>query len=1326
VAQASDLALRLLEPLLSRLPPVAIPRLHRALGCAFAQHPGVDRAALFERAVDHYKKAADGWDPEDVRGYLMVHHDLAHEYWRVQDFLPDTEQLCRQAVDVLQRALSHPRLPEFRVEHAMLLRLRGMVEHYRYGNPYAKRRSAAKKEALRWLKQAYEICPSDDVQERYQVVLSLANVERDLANDLVQEQEPLREAAIRHYHEALGLQDERAHLHEIDIARGQKCLADALLHRRHPGDLAEAQRLLFASLEVRKELPYPVPQVESLLSLAQVELARHEEGEPGALDAAQDAVRQGLALLPKGAEGLRYQLQALLMQATERAGAQAAVGPVPDHDYLARQRAAFLLGLSNDEIEDQRGDLAWIIDNELSGRRSKGLLARDTQAQLDAMAALRKQYGGGPGAEIPAAPVLSRLRHRLAKGIDMGLVHDLLAPQAASRDWAPEDRSAYRQILAEAVQAARAAHLPWDSLAVLEHQSAFLYFLDKGRLTYQEWRAAEDWARQSRRAVHERDPENPDLIELSRDLGLIIMLGPMRGQPRRFAEARSLLEEALRLARQHQDQRMQAHLSIDLATLLDHMADDDPSLRDQAIAVYSELLDGASAARLSDHAKSMALANRGWSRVNLPRARHPEALRLAVADLEEAVRVCGDSRQIKAQRAHAVQHLASALCELSCYDPAQRARTLQCAEEALRLYKELNDDVEQARCHHILGLFLLRFGGPEGLPRAIEFMLQALRHRRHNPIEFWETLGNLVLARLRMPVPFSEMPVDQTLLADVDGLIATLRAPGLSQRLLMAHRYGLWLLSSASQHDTVQLLHRVEAALQDAEAMWIAASTPGERQALTDALASFAAERVVLGFRAGERPIELLHHAQRGKARGLLHDQEILVQTSRSPKQMAREAELQAQIRALPVGGDAEASHRRLALSMELHQLRMSAASACWPKIDEAALRERLLREQQAALIDISLAATGSIALVAHLDRERELVLRAHELPVNGPDVMRWLRGDDSKDGGWLGALHAYKQALEKREDPLPALEAMAAQLENLLQLVHEHLVGPAIAGLQADGVIDLILCVHGPLCMVPLSASGRLTSDGALRYLIEDFRSVRLIPSVAAFLREGQAAARPPRRGLIFTAQDLRGAEADGEKIRAIWHQTGLTVRVLRESARPATIDAVLEGLREADLAYLLCHGVFVPGDPGRSGLLLSQQALLSVAALAERSQPLRAQQIFLASCHAGRVTDGEVGAEWFGLAGQLLRCGARVVIAALWDVFYESSVTLSNEYFTALLSRSLPPAQALGEATRALLAHGRMQSQSSRTLSGRASRLLRLQDSPISWAGFILLGLD
>lgn len=1341
--QASEVAQRLLKDLLPRLPQVALPRAQRALARSYINHPSADRASLFPKIMAHLQAAEAAWDREDVPGHLQVLHDMAHELWRASDFLPEHEHasVWQQALAVLTRALGHPRVAEFPAEHADLLLRRGMVDHYRQTNPFARRGAEGRqgmRDALPWLERARQVCPPEDAETRFQVLVGLANVQRDLARALAddehgveqQESEALLAAAIAHYQEALALQGGEERIPEIDLARGQKCLADALRHRGHSGDLDEARRLLHLSLAVRERFSSPFPQVESLESLAEVELARHEAGDPAALAAAREAAQRGLARLPQSLDHpLRYALNEVLQRAAAQASATPSADAAPDEEYMERKREAWHAAPLRAALgRDPLGLLdSSLFSQAARARREKSLLHKDVSKWLTAFPSMFKRHGRQGSLEIPAGPVLEELRQLIARGMSAETVDEILAPQAPSRRWSPAERRAYRQLLAQAVGAATAqAGLSWDAVARLQHQAAFQFQQDRADLTPQEWRLEESWARAALEAVRCRDAENPDLMELYRDLGLVVMLGPTRGLPRRYSEARELFSRAMKLAQQHRDTPMQVDLTIDLGTLLDHMADDDPALRDESIKVYSALLEGPQAAELTDHQRQLALANRGWSRVLLPPARHPQAARLAVADLEEAVRLCGAHEEMKDPRARAVQHLASALCALSKYDPAQRPLALQRATEALALYEALGNTREVARCHHILGLYHMDFGGPAALPLAFQHTLQALQQRRDNPIELWESLGNLVMLRRMMNAPFGATPFDLPLLRDVDALISKLRELGLPERLMATHQYGLWLTEIMDDPEEVlpAYLRRLDAALADAEALWDRSATAGERQQLSAALAGFAAEQVVLGQRAGEDPLQLWRHAQRGKARGLLHDRQATAETDKQPQRLARLAELRAQLRALGERPDPEAGHQRLVLQEEIHRLQQSAAAPL-PSIDHAALRARLLQEPQAALLDFSLAIHGAVVLIAHLDREGGLVVNARPLAVNGPEVLTWLTGHRGEREGWLEVQRAAAQARERDEDTLPTLEAAAVCLDRLLLDLHEKLLGPATAGLLQAGVVDLIVCAHGPLCALPLAASCRPAAGGAARYLIEDFRSLRLCPSAGAFLRERPPQALAARRGLIYMAADaeLPGAAASGAQIHNLWRKAGLQVRLEQgqEGRGSALVNTVLEALGEVDLAYLLCHGVFEPGHPAGSGLKLGEGALLSAAVLASWSGSLCAQQIFLSACQSGRVHGG-VDAEWIGVAGQLLRSGASMVVGTLWDVLYVETMALSTAYFAALLPGKFLPAQALGEAMRQHL--GRVRGDATQ-MDDRDARVQRLKASPLGWAGFLLLGL-
>jgi tetratricopeptide (TPR) repeat protein len=119
-----------------------------------------------------------------------------------------------------------------------------------------------------------------------------------------------------------------------------------------------------------------------------------------------------------------------------------------------------------------------------------------------------------------------------------------------------------------------------------------------------------------------------------------------------------------------------------------------------------------------------------------------------------------------------------------------------------------------------------------------------------------------------------------------------------------------------------------------------------------------------------------------------------------------------------------------------------------------------------------------------------------------------------------------------------------------------------------------------------------------------------------------------------------------------------------------PASPDEVLRQLAEVDVVVFLCHGAVL--GPADARLVLVDEggtlADLGLTRVGEDPQRISGATVILLACDTGRV------GEWLhraaGLAGAFLACGAREVIAPLWEVRLGAAFEVGMAVLDALAS--------------------------------------------------------
>lgn len=819
------------------------------------------------------------------------------------------------------------------------------------------------------------------------------------------------------------------------------------------------------------------------------------------------------------------------------------------------------------------------------------------------------------------------------------------------------------------------AELPWDFVVVLCDKLVYALLAYGTERTEADWELAEKCARFALSLMERYAPDDIHLPDAMDILGTVLLNRRNINRVPRLREAEVLfkrnLEVAPRLGASHQHKRALLNLGI----LNQELARQEPGRIFRAIEFYDALERLNREHEPEEGMLGLLLTNRAWALIELPRDHQPEGVWRAISDAENAVSLYRRERGRRAGLAWALMYLGLAQCQLDQYEHAQHEAVLRNLGEAQALFRELRIADGYSRVVHNLGLHWMQVGDPR---KALGYYQEALKFRQGRAIEEWETLGNIVDVRIPPGMPaFGSEGGDEYLLERLDTLSQQLSSHGDADRALRAHYYGLQLLgrtpSDAADDD---IFRWAERAVSQAESVWAAtASTPLVRYHLGRWLGTFYAARLLLGIRREESVDVLLGFAQSGKARTLILD-------------------------------------------------RQSGSAAHPSAVDGAALRKRLQQTPGTAFIEIGVSSLGTAVLVASLDREGALEVHRHLLALSEEAVVGLLTKPDK---GWQWHIEALRRA--DGDGQLDALEACVAAMERILGILHTELLGPVTAGLRSRGVQDLVFSVHGPLAALPLAAAWRLV-EGEPRYLIEDFRSISLSPSVATFVYGEEPRPISVCRYVVGDTPNLaKEAGRDGHALESIWRHSAQTLSAQKDPSP----EEFLQSLDRADLVHAVCHGEFNAWQLDKSGIHVGGSALLSCEQLLADPSLKRAAVVVLCACRSGRSRQEDFGAEWLGLLGVLLRRGVQSVLAALWDVDYDASFRLSCAFYEQLFRGNQPAAIAASTAMRQMLDAGRAAKQSeaahwflARHPLALRPRLRRLLDSPWLWACMQLVSVS
>ncbi len=298
-------------------------------------------------------------------------------------------------------------------------------------------------------------------------------------------------------------------------------------------------------------------------------------------------------------------------------------------------------------------------------------------------------------------------------------------------------------------------------------------------------------------------------------------------------------------------------------------------------------------------------------------------------------------------------------------------------------------------------------------------------------------------------------------------------------------------------------------------------------------------------------------------------------------------------------------------------------------------------------------------------------------------------------------------------EDDFSLAESVAAAGERAVVELGEALRLDAVFATLPPSIRRLSIVPDDVLHGVPFAA---LRRHG--QFLVEKFAL-----SIAYTTRQSAAARRVGGKvGLVVGVSQGFGQLPDlpqvgpEAKATSTWlAQRGLEVRSLIDT--DASRAAVLDGLQQAAVAHIACHGTFEPDQPDQSGLevapKLGRNGRLTLRDLSSMRLD-QCRHVTLSSCWS--ADNFIVPGRWIiSLPETLARSGVGSTLGSLWPVDDEVAVAFMSRFYAAL--ERLPRDEALREAQVACLTNaiGCRRAGGGRAIDTSAT---------FFWAGFTLAG--
>lgn len=343
----------------------------------------------------------------------------------------------------------------------------------------------------------------------------------------------------------------------------------------------------------------------------------------------------------------------------------------------------------------------------------------------------------------------------------------------------------------------------------------------------------------------------------------------------------------------------------------------------------------------------------------------------------------------------------------------------------------------------------------------------------------------------------------------------------------------------------------------------------------------------------------------------------------------------------------------------------------------------------------------------------------------------------------WLGA---YAQWLKDPHDK-EACTRWHERITITTRALWDLAMGPVIAMLREHHPksAQAVLIPDGYLALLPWHAAWTQDEQGRQRYALDEV-VFSYAPSLRALAHARDIANTCGQTKFLVVAEPqptsatpLPNCSHEVEIATALFPRNDVTMMTGKQCLR----DDVLAAIADADVCHFSCHGMTDWREPLQSGLLMTNDEILTVEALLTMNRQ-QARLAVLSACETGLV-GADVPNEVVALPTAFLQAGFAGAVASLWSVYDMSTSLLMARFYELWRLDGLSPAVALRRAqlwlrdltNRDLLAHleqlvpelaPRMSLENAEAL--HFSALLQDPNAapfahPVHWAAFYLTGV-
>ncbi|MCC7251291.1 CHAT domain-containing protein [Hyphomicrobium sp.] len=295
-------------------------------------------------------------------------------------------------------------------------------------------------------------------------------------------------------------------------------------------------------------------------------------------------------------------------------------------------------------------------------------------------------------------------------------------------------------------------------------------------------------------------------------------------------------------------------------------------------------------------------------------------------------------------------------------------------------------------------------------------------------------------------------------------------------------------------------------------------------------------------------------------------------------------------------------------------------------------------------------------------------------IPDASENLRRLVYGADGR-GGWAAD---YKNQFASRTDHAAATawtNAITAIGQQLWNMFWKPIL-EVLPDKPTRNDTRMFILPASDLASLPLGLAMDPRTNTRLidRYVIATIPNLNVLALGNAALAADQARVM----SVINPTSDLKFTELEGALVQSAFadrHPLVLT-------GPNATLDAVSNGFKTHTIWHFAGHGFFDVADFRRSGLILSDQQVLSVQHLFDmKALPSPPRMVILSACESGLYERDQDPNAFFGLPNAILALGAGGVLSTQWLVDDLATALLVSR-FAELLTKGTPPATALRNA--------------------------------------------